>query len=161
MRARSRQRAFVRTSRPWQLYAVVAILLFIAVSALPAGYSMIRDPSGVDLGFPPGTLQSALFPDYLVPGLFLFLVLGIGSLLGALFLLVRPNWQWMERVNPFRHERWQWTWALAIGCVLMVWIVVQMVSVTLFSMLQPMIFGFGAAIVALLFAPSMRRHLAR
>lgn len=146
--------------RPWLLWTTVAALVFIAVGALPAGYSLIADPSGRAVGFPEGTLASPIFRDYLVPGLFLFFVNGIGSLLAAGFLLLRPQWKSLARLNPVKQQEWTWTFGVLMGIILVVWIVVQIVSVTLFSYLQPLIAGVAIWIIVSLMAPNVRRYFA-
>lgn len=157
----AKQHVVPHTTRPWQLYVTVGLLAFVGIGALPAGLAFIVDPSGALLGLPADLLNSPIFPDFLVPGLFLFFVIGIGSLLAAAFLLWRPAWGWPNRLNPFRRQQWHWALAFAVGCTLMIWIVVQLFSITLDSFLQPFIFAIGAAIVMLLLLPGMRGYYAR
>lgn len=155
---RQYNRRFVSV-RPWQLWLAVAALLVIGIGALPAGYSLIRDPSGRSLGFPPGTLNSPLFSNFLVPGLFLFFVNGAGSVAAALALLLRPQWRPLQKVNPFKQEEWTWSLALLMGVIVMAWIVVQLFSVTFTSFLQPLIFALGATVVICMFSSRVRTFL--
>lgn len=148
-------------ARPWTLWVVVGLLVFIAIGAVAAGFSMIVDPTGAGLGMTTDWLESPFFADYLIPGLFLFLVNGLGSLFAAAALIWRPGWAWAERLNPYRRQRWPWTLAVALGLVYMVWITIQVLSIpSMFSFLQPTVFLIGMAIVVLMIEPRMRRAFA-
>ncbi len=56
---------------------------FIGVGALAGGLMLMLEPSGSGMGFPVELLQGSPFPDYRIPGVFLFTVNGLGSLVGA------------------------------------------------------------------------------
>jgi len=85
--------------------------IFVGIGAAPAGMSMITDPSGSGLGMPLEILVNSPFPDFLVPGIFLLLVNGIGSLIGA--------------VASFRRFRLAGEIAVVLGTFLIFWIIVQ------------------------------------
>ena len=40
----------------------------------------VKDPSGAEMGFHVSMLEGSIFPNYLVPGLFLFFVNGLNIL---------------------------------------------------------------------------------
>ncbi|MCA9931286.1 MAG: hypothetical protein KC419_22530 [Anaerolineales bacterium] len=88
--------------------------IFIGIGAVPVGLMFIVDPTGASLGFPLEWLADTLFQNYLVPGIFLFTVNGIGSLIGA-FLTLR------------RHPSASLA-AVGLGAFLMAWIVVQVIT---------------------------------
>jgi hypothetical protein len=75
----------------------------------------IVDPSGASLDFPLEWVADTLFKNYLVPGIFLFSVNGIGSLIGAYL--------------TFRRHRLAGLAAVGLGAFLMAWIVVQVITV--------------------------------
>lgn len=148
----------VRSShRPLALWAIVAILTFIGLGALLPGYAMIADPTGVTLGMA-GQLDTPLFTSFLVPGLFLFFVIGVGTITSALVLVMRPNLKWAQALNPVRTMHWHWLLALLMSAAVMIWIIVQVFTVRDFSWLQPLYFFLGVALVALLFIPAVRQH---
>lgn len=142
--------------RPRLLWVAVGALVLVGIGALPAGYALISDPTGAMIDLPASMLNSPFFPDYLVPGLFLFFVNGVGSLAAAAALLFRPQWRTFARINPMQSQEWTWSLGVVMGVILMAWIVIQYVSVTIHSILQPAIFGAGLLIVASLMAPSVR-----
>lgn len=119
-----------RIERPSYAWVAVALQAFTGVMAVPVGIAMIADPNGSPLGIPHEWIASSPFGSFLVPGIALLLVNGVGQLL-ALALVVR------------RHPLGPWlTGALGVG--LMVWIAVQVLYIP-FSALQPTIFVIGVA----------------
>lgn len=88
--------------------------ILIGIGAVPVGLMFMADPSGGSLGFPLEWVADTPFRTYLVPGIFLFGVNGIGSLTGA-FL-------------TFRRHRLADVAAMGLGAFLMAWIVVQAVT---------------------------------
>src|SRR5512139_4142391 len=66
--------------------------IFIALTAMAGGFMFVKDPSGAAMGFHVSRLEGSIFPTYLVPGLFLFLVNGLGSLIGALLSFTRNRY---------------------------------------------------------------------
>ena len=61
---------------------------FIGLGAIGGGSMLIIDPSGNAIGLPVEMLQGSPFPDFLIPGVFLFTVIGLGSMVGLLILPV-------------------------------------------------------------------------
>jgi hypothetical protein len=120
-----------------------AIELVLALTAIPAGLMMIFDPStGGSLNLDTAWLEGSPFNDFLVPGLFLAGVIGLGNLTVAALLLGR--WLYAGEAS------------LAMGVVLMTWIVVQATIIPFNWVFHPTFFALGAAIFAL--ALQERRH---
>ena len=87
------------------------VQMFIGIGAVPAGISMILDPSGRGLGMHLEMLANSPFSDFLVPGVFLLLVNGVGSLLGG--------------IASFRRHRLAGEIAAGLGTFLVLWIAAQ------------------------------------
>jgi hypothetical protein len=85
--------------------------MFIGIGAVPAGIAMISDPSGRGLGMPLEMLANSPFSNFLIPGVFLLVVNGIGSLLGG--------------IASFSRHRFAGEIAAGLGTFLMVWIAAQ------------------------------------
>ena len=85
--------------------------MFIGIGAVPAGIAMISDPSGRGLGMPLEMLVNSPFADFLIPGVFLLVVNGIGSLMGG--------------IASFNRHRFAGEFAAGLGTFLMVWITAQ------------------------------------
>jgi len=85
--------------------------LFIGIGAIPAGLAMIIDPSGSSLTMPLEMLANSPFSDFLIPGILLLLVNGIGSLVGG--------------IASFLRYRFASEIAIGLGIFLIGWILAQ------------------------------------
>ena len=103
------------TSAKKSIVILLGILqIVIGIGAVPVGFMFILDPTGASLGFPLEWIADTLFQNYLIPGIFLFAVNGVGSLIGA-FLTLR------------RHSLASLV-AVSLGTFLMAWIIVQVIT---------------------------------
>jgi hypothetical protein len=145
--------------RPRILWLLMFLFLFQGISATPTGFMLARDPTGGGMQMPLTWLDRTPFPNYLIPGLILCIVLGLGAffMIGCLFF--RPDWAWAQRINPFKGQHWTWTASAAFGVMLMIWITVQVLMITLGTWLQPLFFGVGLAILLLTLSPAVRAYL--
>ncbi len=112
-------------------WACAAIQAFLALGALPAAGSMLRDPSGNGLGLRVEWLAGSPLPDYRLPGLVLLLVIGLGGL--ALSVL-----------SAGRH-RWAPALSIAMGLFLVAWIGFQWAWLQPQHWLQPVVLVLGLA----------------
>ena len=90
---------------------LVILQIFIGIGAVPTGISMIIDPSGSMLGMPLDMLINSPFSDFLIPGILLLAINGIGSLLGG--------------VASYLRYRFAGEIAAGLGTFLIMWIVAQ------------------------------------
>ncbi len=121
-----------RVDRPVYVWIAVVIELLTAVLAIPVGLSFITDPSGAGMGVPQSWIAGSVFGSYLVPGLYLFAMNGLGMLVLALLTVYR-HW-----VAPWL------TGTLGVG--LIVWILVQLVVMPETMILQWLFLGAGLAL---------------
>ena len=84
---------------------------FIGIGAVAGGLGLMLNPSGGSLGLPLELLEKTPFSTYLVPGLVLFTVNGLGNLAGA--------------VASFTRRRFAGEIAMALGAFLVAWILIQ------------------------------------
>ena len=91
---------------------IIILLAFNGIGAVYGGIMLIADPEGWKLGLPKSILQHSPFDDFLIPGIILFLVLGLGSLIVCALVILKV------KKNP--------SWVILMGFVLSVWISVQM-----------------------------------
>ncbi len=113
---------------------VAAVLVaVVAVGALFGGIALIVAPDGTALGLETGMLPAWWPGDYLVPGLVLVTVFGVGGVAAFVALLARPRTG--LRVTSL------------LGLALVGWIVVQIAMLGL--ILPPMQLGFAAIGLAL------------
>jgi hypothetical protein len=148
------------TRRPAALIALIVVQLFQALGALGGGAVLIASPKDGVIKLPLSDLRGSPFGDFLIPGIVLFVVLGLGPAVVAWALIRRPRSAALEAVNPFRHEYWGWTLSGVIGVGLVIWIAVEVLFIPL-TFLQPFYAGVGLVIILLTLAPSVRAHYRR
>jgi hypothetical protein len=109
----------------------LALQIFNGLSALAGGFGLMGDPSGQSLQMDTSMLANSPFNSFLIPGIVLFVVNGLGNVMGTILTLTR--YKFAGQV------------AVLFGIVLMGWIVVQVVWVGYASLLQPLYFATGLA----------------
>ena len=101
-----------RVERPAYAWIAAAAAVFTGILAIPVGLMFIADPTGAMIGLPPGWIEDTFFGSYLLPGIYLFAVNGIGMLALAVLIAIR---------------HWTAPWLTAsLGVGLIVWILVQL-----------------------------------
>jgi hypothetical protein len=119
-------------ARPRYVWGAIVLELITAIAAIPVGLSLLTDPSGSGVGLPSTWIEQSVFGSYLIPGLYLLAVNGIGMLVLAGLSLIR---------------HWSAPWLTgALGVGLIVWIAVQVVVM---PELHPLQLAFGTAGFAL------------
>jgi hypothetical protein len=126
-----------RVQRPWYAWLGAIIEVVTALLAIPVGLLFITDPTGASMQLPPGWIEQTPFGSYLIPGLYLFAVNGVGMLVLAI-LTGLGHW-----VAPWL------TGVLGVGMI--VWISVQLLVMPETMILQPifMAVGFALGLIAL------------
>ena len=147
-------------ARPAAATALVVVLIVQAVSGLAGGAALIASPRGGVIHMPLSQLEGSPFHDFLIPGVILFVVLGLCPLLTAVALLREPAIAPLEALNPFRRQYWAWTAAGVIGVGLLIWIAVEVAFIP-FSALQPFYAGVGVVIIALTLRRPVRDYYRR
>ena len=134
--------AWLRTlSSPSRLVAVCLSVLGASIrgiTAVPSGLLLFTDPSGELMGLDVVWLDGTPFVDFLVPGIVLLVVLGVGSL--------------VVLSGIGRRRLWAWWAAVGLGVSLVGWIVGQVLLLQQFHVLQ-IIYGIFAVL------PSSRASL--
>jgi len=147
-----------KKSRPFLVWLLVFMLVFLGIGALGGGGSLILKPDGSIMQMPVEWLAVTPFSSYLIPGLILFTLVGVYPMVVAYCLLKRPGWRWPDTLNPFKSIHWAWAASLAAGIIAMIWISVQVWMLGYVHPLQPTIFITGAVIVLLPLVSSVRRY---
>jgi hypothetical protein len=103
--------------------------IFVGMGALAGGFPMIMDPNGASQGLSTVILMNSPFKDFLIPGIVLFGVNGIGSLIGSYFSL-----KYKDRAAYI---------GAILGIFLVLWIVIQMYFLGYSTWLQPLYLVMG------------------
>ncbi|MFZ6029209.1 MAG: hypothetical protein ACOYYS_15970 [Chloroflexota bacterium] len=110
--------------RPFALWILIFWLLFLALGGLYGGIAMLLDPSGASLQMAE-ILPLLPVPDYVLPGLFLLLFMGLAPLLLVSALLVRPAWPWLGPFSRMFGYHWAWTGTMLLALILAAWLAVE------------------------------------
>lgn len=123
-------------------WLLAAVCWFVGLTALAGGALLVARPDGSLLGMTPSLLAYSPFESFLVPGLLLFGVIGIGSVLAGMAV---------ARGSPASNFV-----AFMAGMALVVWTVVQMISLRTTNWLQ--LSYLAVALVILVLAVVAERH---
>ena len=69
-----------------------ALHAFVGIGAIFGGLAAILNPKG-PLGVPVESLKNSPFSDYLIPGIILFTIIGLGNIISALTILSKSRFQ--------------------------------------------------------------------
>lgn len=135
------------SGRPLAVTALTALVALQGLSGLAGGIGLISDPSGRALGVPHAWLEGSPFSNYLVPGVILFLALGVAPMLVAYGL---------RRARP-----WARVGSALVGAALAVWLLVE-IAVVGYQADPPLQIVYGVLavlILAISALPSVRDDL--
>ena len=105
------------------------IQLFVGIGAIPAGLSMIFEPSGNGIGMTTEILINTPFDTFLIPGIFLFVVNGLCNIYCSIL--------------SFRKNNYLGIFSIILGSFLVLWIIIQVYLIGLIHFLQPLFFIIG------------------
>lgn len=108
---------------------IIFLHFFIGIGALAGGYSAVTNPVS-PMGTSAEFLKNGPFENFLIPGLFLMLVIGLGNLLAGILTLKK-------------HVFWPY-FTGAMGAILIAWIVIQCYALSTIEVLHVIFFFFGA-----------------
>jgi len=116
-------------------YTTIFLLFFLGVSAMFGGWGLFMDPSGRGVGMPLEVLTPSPFTDFFIPGLILFLILGIGSIITLVLYLRKISISY---------------WGVMLeGVASLIWIITQYIMIQMFSWLQVLYAAIGVALLLL------------
>lgn len=96
-----------------KVYGILLFLhFFVGIGAMSGGLMAILFPQG-PAGMPDDALKYSPFSNYLIPGIILFAVIGLGNVYSAISILIKSKYQ--GYISSF------------FSCALVIWIIVQCV----------------------------------
>jgi hypothetical protein len=132
---------------------LVTLLMLLGTSAMGGGAFLIISPSGKLIGgLPLSILAHSPFTDFLVPGIILFLILGLAPCIVSYALIKQPESAFADRLNLFSDMYWGWSFSIYIAFALIIWIQVETIFVQSAGWLQTfyMLYAIPLIITALL-----------
>lgn len=151
-----------RRRRPLSVIVLLAGLVILGLAGIGGGVGFLLDPTGGIWQVSTGMLSGLPVHNFILPGLFLLIVMGIVPLFIAYGLWRRPVWR---RTRLLR--RWAprpasvWTGAVAISIILLMWLGLEFVlfgDVAIIPIYIAMLI-LGIVMLGLTFVPSTRQYL--
>ena len=144
---------------PGTVRAIEVLLGFLGITALLGGIGLVSGIEGVS---PPAEwLESIPVIDgWIVPGLVLGVVFGLGSIVTLWGVRTRTRWRWLDAVERITGRHWAWSATVLIGVGQTVWIALELIWLPEVSLLQPLYGTVGIALAFLPWTPSAQTYLA-
>lgn len=144
--------------KPFLLKLLIFLVLFQAFSGLLGGFPLTFWPSGKVLGTPLSMLENTPFNNFLIPGIFLLVILGFFPTLLGYAMIQAPQWNWPNKLNVYNKFHYLWAYSLYLGLILVLWIIIQVYLVGGENILQ-LIYGLlGALIVIVALSPQVMNY---
>ncbi len=118
--------------------------VFVAVGAIYGGFGLIADNS---IGMLPEWLDGTPFSSWTLPGIFLLLVVAAPMTTAA--------------VAELRRLSWAYTASVIAGGAMVGWIIAQLAIIQRYFFLQPIMAGFGVAVLWLAWFVHHRERVPR
>jgi hypothetical protein len=151
----------MKTKKTPVLVILISLMLFQAASAIPSALTFIIDPSGSIIGLPLSHLGHSPFHNFLIPGLFLLIILGIVPAITAIGLIRPFRFYYFEVLNLYPDQHWSWTFTYYTGIVLIMWINIQLLLIREWDYLHLIYSVLGLIIIILVQLPSVKDELVK
>lgn len=138
-------------------YLLITAVAFLSVSGLFGGIMLMIDPSGSLLSMPLWLLDNTIFRTYLIPGVILFLFLGIFPAFTLYGLITKRQFIFTYKVSPYSNKHWAWVYSLYCGIILILWIEFQVMLIGYGHYIQIVYALLGVLIIILTILPSMMK----
>ena len=144
--------------RPFTIYLLSAVLGFQSLGGIGGGLALTLSPSGAFMNMPLSALDGSPFKSFLLPGLILFLLLGVLPGILAYAVIKLPAWPRAGLLNIYKDIHWSWTYSLYTGIMLAIWIFVEIMWIS-YDILQTIYGLVGLLLVILTLMPANMRYV--
>ena len=135
---------------------LLILLALLGIGALFGGAVLIVSPSGNLFGMPLSMLDKSPFTNFLIPGLTLFVVLGLIPCLLVFALLKKPQSVLAERINFFPDMYWAWTGSVYVAFALIIWLQAKMMFLQAVGWLHTVYMLLAVALLFVALLPDVR-----
>lgn len=148
----------MRNKMPFAPKILVLLHLLLGIGAIFGGIVLIIDPSGELIKMPISLLEHSPFESFLIPGLILFIVLGLIPSIIAFSLVTKRQIKVADRLNIFKEKLWSWTYSIYISFALIIWITVEVFIIKHIMIVHVLYIFLGLAIQAVTLLPSVQKY---
>ena len=131
-------------------------LALLGVGAVFGGGVLIVSPSGNLFGMPLSLLDKSPFPDFLIPGIILFVVLGLVPCGLVFALLKKPVSALADRLNAYPDMHWAWTGSIYVAFALIIWLQAEMMFLQAVGWLHTIYMMLAVKILFISLLPTVR-----
>ena len=117
------------TKNKFITYTLGVLQIFIGITAVLGGFGLVSDPSGTKMNLPLELLKNSPFINYLIPGLILLIVIGVGNVLAG--------------IVTFFRTRYTANLAIFFGVFLILYIAIEVWFIGLLNFSQPLYLILG------------------
>ena len=142
--------------RPVELYILWFWMFFLALNGIMGGGMLMLKPDGSLLQMQPNWLDQTPFPNFFVPGLFLFLLNGIFPAATLWGLISKKQVVIFNALNPLKDKHWSWSFTAYSGIITISWIIIQQL-ITDYFVLQTIITAVGLINLMLVLMPRIQK----
>ena len=147
-----------RVKNRWQFIFWYFLFFSRQLAVLCGGIALIISPTGELLQIPLWFLNGTPFNNYIIPGLILFILLGIYPAIVLIGLIVRLNWKIFNYINIYKEQHWSWIGSLYTGIMLIIWIDFQIMLIGYDHYIQFIYALLGVIIVISSLVPSVKTY---
>jgi uncharacterized membrane protein len=131
-------------TRPIVVSILMILLVFLGLGGIGGGLSMLADPSGDLVGLPLVLLESVSVQNFLLPGMFLLVIMGILPLVAVYGL--------------WKGKQTAWIATIGLSILLILWICFQIYLWGAPIAIQIVYLMLGVVMLGLCFVPSVRSY---
>jgi len=146
--------------RPLSVWLLSVVLAILSLGGLSGAWMFLAHPDGRGVGME-DTLAQLPVSSFVLPGVFLLLVMCLLPALLIVGLLVRPDWRWLDSVSRATGMHWSWVGAVALGIVIVVWLGIEALYIGFSAPAQYFTAVLGVGIFVFVALPSTRHAMRR
>lgn len=143
---------------PFAPKLLVLLHLLLGIGAIFGGSVLIIDPSGALIKMPISLLEYSPFNSFLIPGIILFIILGIIPSIVAFALVTKWQNKAADRLNIFKEKLWSWAYSIYISFALIIWITLEAFFIKDIVIIHVIYIFLGLAIQAVTLLPSVQKY---
>lgn len=147
----------MKTKASGRSIVLIVLQIFLSLGAIFGGGMLVIDPSGQGLNMPLSLLEQSPFPNYFIPGLLLFFILGVIPVWISIGLISRKSSSIANKLNVFPHQHWSWSFTLYTGFALLIWIFAQVYFFQAVYAVHLVYFTLGIVIQIVALLPSVQK----
>ena len=133
------------------------LLSFLGLSAIGGGSALIISPSGKLIGgLPLSILNNSPFNNFFIPGIILFVVLGLVPILLIFALRIKISSPLAEHFNFLKDMHLAWSFSIYVAFALIIWIQVETIYIQRVGWLQTFYMLFSIPLISVALIPQVR-----